>query len=192
MDIRKQIEAYVPYNEQEEVDKKAILQCMETCEDVLTRENLIAHFTASCWIVNKERTKVLMIYHNIMDSWAWTGGHADGEDNLLAVALREAQEETGLTKIRPVSEEFYSIEVLPVFSHIKRGAFVNAHVHLNVSYLLEADEAEPIRVKEDENSAIRWVDLEQAPRLAKEEEDRILYQKLNDKLNGYLSQKKQC
>lgn len=188
MDIRRQIEAYVPYNEQEELDKKAILQIMEKCEDVLTRENLIAHFTASCWIVNKERTKVVMIYHNIMDSWAWTGGHADGDRNLLAVALREAQEETGLTKIQPVSEEFYSIEVLPVFSHFRRGAYVNAHVHLNVSYLLEADESEPIRVKEDENSAIRWVDLEQAPQLAKEEEDKILYQKLNDKLIGKLSE----
>lgn len=182
MDIKHKIETYIPYNEQESVDQKVILQCMETYEDVLTRENLIAHFTASCWIVNKERTKVLMIYHNIMDSWAWTGGHADGESNLLEVALKEAKEETGLTKVKPVSEEFYSIEVLPVFPHYKRGAYVNAHVHLNVSYLLEADEAEPIRVKADENSAIRWVELKKAPELAKEEDDQRLYQKLNDKL----------
>ena len=182
MNLKEQIKAYLPWNEQEATDRKVILQCMEDYDDVLTRENLLAHFTASCWIVNKERTKVLMAYHNIMDSWAWTGGHADGEADLLAVALKEVREETGLKNIQPVSKEFYSIEVLPVQPHYKRGKFVNAHVHLNVSYLIEADETEKIRVKEDENSAVRWMDLAMAPKMAKLIEDQELYQKLNDKL----------
>lgn len=185
MKLREQIENYVPWNEQEELDKKVILQCMDHYEDVLTRENLLAHFTASCWIVNEARTKVLMIYHNIMESWAWTGGHADGEEELLAVALREAKEETGLQYVVPISRDFYSIEVLPVFPHYKRGEFVNAHVHLNVSYLLEAKEDEIIRIKEDENSAVRWIEIDKAPGMAKEKDDQRLYQKLNDKLAVY-------
>lgn len=185
MDLKKQIEEYVPWNEEERTDQKAILQCMEHYDDVLTRKNLLAHFTASCWIVNHARTKVLMIYHNIMDSWAWTGGHADGDTDLLQVALREAKEETGLENVTPVRREFYSIEVLPVFSHYKRGAYVNAHVHLNVSYLLEADDTEPLRVKKDENSAVAWIAIDKAPCMAKEPDDQRLYQKLNDKLKEW-------
>ena len=65
LDLKEQIENYRPYNEQEENDQETIIECINTFKDVLTRENKICHFTASNWIVNKERTKVLMIYHNI-------------------------------------------------------------------------------------------------------------------------------
>lgn len=182
MKIHDMIEQYVPYNEQEAVDQKLILQCMEQSENVFTRDNALAHFTASSWIVNRGRTKVLMVYHNIMDSWAWTGGHADGQEDLLLVALREAKEETGLVHIQPVSEAIYSMEVLPVSPHVKRDQFVNAHVHLNVSYLMEADDHDYICVKADENSAVKWVPIQDAPGLAKDPYDQKLYQKLNEKL----------
>lgn len=90
--LRAQIEAFQPYNEQEAADRRQILCDMDVFPDLLTRENATAHFTASCWIVNPERTKVLMAYHNLYRSWAWLGGHADGEEDLLAVALRESPE----------------------------------------------------------------------------------------------------
>lgn len=93
MGLKEQIERFVPFNEQEQEDKAMMIEYMNTFKDVLTRENKMCHFTASSWIVNKERTKVLMIYHNIYQSWAWTGGHADGDDDLLHVALKEAKEE---------------------------------------------------------------------------------------------------
>ena len=88
MGLKEQIEKYSPYNEQEINDKEMMLKYIDTFEDVLTRDNKMCHFTASNWIVNKERTKVLMIYHNIYKSWAWTGGHADGDEDLLHVALK--------------------------------------------------------------------------------------------------------
>ena len=96
--LRKEIEKYKPCNEQEENDKKVMLKCIDSCNDVLTRENEVFHFTASNWIVNKQRTKILMIYHNIYNSWAWTGGHADGNENLVEVALKEAEEENQADK----------------------------------------------------------------------------------------------
>ena len=93
MNLQQQIEQYIPYNEQEEKDKEVMLQLLKEGRDVFTRENGVAHFTASSWLLNKTHDKVLLIYHNIYHSWAWTGGHADGERDLLSVAKREAMEE---------------------------------------------------------------------------------------------------
>ena len=97
MSLYELIKNYRPVNEQEACDKEQMLLFMEKYQDYLSRDNQIAHFTASIWTVNKERTKTLMVYHNLYDSWAWIGGHADGEEDLCAVAMRELQEETGLT-----------------------------------------------------------------------------------------------
>lgn len=161
MSLLEQLQAYEPYNEQEAHDKEVMLRMLadESQPDVFTRENKVAHFTASSWLVNKEHTKVLMIYHNLYNSWAWTGGHADGDRDLLAVAIKEAQEETGVQNIVPVKESIYSIETLTVDGHMKKGKYVPSHLHLNVTYLLEADEDEILRVKPDENSGVAWFDL---------------------------------
>ena len=133
MKIVEEIKKYRPCNEQEQRDKAVILAFLENNEDAFLRSNLLAHMTASSWIVNPERTKTLMVYHNIYDSWSWTGGHADGETDLLAVALREAREETGIAHVRPVSPEIFSLEVLTVDGHEKRGAYVPSHLHMNVT-----------------------------------------------------------
>ena len=109
MNLKEQIENYKPYNEQEKNDKEMMIEYINTFEDVLTRENRMCHFTASNWIVNKEKTKVLMIYHNIYKSWAWTGGHADGDSDLLHVALKEAEEETGIKNFKVLSDGIYGI-----------------------------------------------------------------------------------
>ena len=102
MDIREAIENYCPCCEQEARDKAVILSFIDSNSDAFERSNLIAHMTASAWVVNPARDKVLMVYHNIYDSWSWTGGHADGERDLLSVAVREVREETGLTMHTPV------------------------------------------------------------------------------------------
>ena len=185
MSLLKQLKAYVPYNEQETNDKEVMIKLLEKESDIFTRENEVAHFTASSWLVNKEHTKVLMIYHNIYHSWSWTGGHADGETDLLAVAMREAMEETGVKTITPVSKDLFSIEILTVDGHIKRGKYVPSHLHLNVTYLLEADEAEVLHIKQDENSGVAWFTLEEA--LEKCSEPWMIewiYKKLNEKLRN--------
>ena len=180
--LKEQIEHFEPFNEQERADKEMMLEYINTFTDVLTRENKMCHFTASNWIVNKERTKVLMIYHNIYQSWAWTGGHADGDGNLLHVALKEAQEETGLNHLKVLKQEIYSLEILTVDSHIKRGNFVPSHLHLDCCYLLEADENEQLKVKEDENSGVKWIDINKVIEITNEPKMIPIYQKLNNKL----------
>ncbi len=69
--------------------------------------------------------------------------------------------------------------------HVKRGQWVSAHLHLNVTYLLEADDAQPIRSKPDENSAVAWMPLDQAADNREEPFMAVVYQKLNRKLAGF-------
>ena len=139
-----QIKRYVPYNEQEEADKALILNWIEKNDDAFLRDNVVAHMTASAWVVDKDRSKVLMVYHNIYHSWSWLGGHADGETDLLAVAIREVKEEAGISDVRPMSEEIFALESLTVDGHVKKGRYVSSHLHLNVTYLLEADSEEQV------------------------------------------------
>ena len=182
MNLKEQIENYVPYNEQEKNDKEMMIEYMNTFSDVFTRENKMCHFTASNWIVNKEKSKVLMIYHNIYKSWAWTGGHADGDSNLLHVALKEAQEETGLKNLKVISNGIFGIQILTVDSHIKREKFIPSHLHLDCCFLLQADENETLKVKEDENSAVEWIDIDKAIEITNELKMKPIYSKLNKKL----------
>ena len=161
MDIREQIKAYEPWNEQERNDKEELLRAL-SLENVFLRENRMAHMTASAWVVNASRDKILMVYHNIYNSWSWLGGHADGEQDLLSVAVREVQEESGIQKVKPLSEDIFSLEILTVDGHEKRGNYVPSHLHLNVTYLLEAAEDENVQIKADENSGVAWFSVEEA------------------------------
>ena len=180
MTIFEQLRGFVPFNEQEASDRRLILQYADTFSDLFTRENEMAHLTASCWIVNPDRTKVLMAYHNIYDSWAWLGGHADGMEDLLAVALKEAIEESGV-RAAPASQDIFSVEILGVPGHVKRGKYVSSHLHLNATYLLEADEHQTLHEKPDENSGVRWFALSDVLPNTRELEMRVVYQKLMDK-----------
>ena len=184
--LLEELEQYRPWNEQEERDRTELLRRLRSGEDLYTRDNSAGHLTASAWVVSPDRRRVLMAYHNIYDSWSWLGGHADGDHDLLAVALREVREESGLTAVRPVSRSIYSVEILTVDGHEKRGAYVSSHLHLNVTYLLEADPAEPVRCKPDENSRVGWFGLEEAVAATTEPwfRERI-YKKLNEKLAGF-------
>lgn len=172
----------MPWNEQEAADQKELLRQLLQ-KDIFLRENRAAHMTASAWVVNRTRDKVLMVYHNIYHSWSWLGGHADGEQDLLAVAIREVQEESGIRNVKALSENIFSLEILTVDGHEKKGAYVPSHLHLNVTYLLEADAQETLSMKPDENSGVAWFALEEAIEASTEPwfQERI-YTKLNRKL----------
>lgn len=180
MCLLEQLERYEPYNEQEARDRALLLRALREEADVFTRENDRMHMTASAWVTNEAHDGVLMAYHNIYDSWAWLGGHADGEEDLLAAALREANEESGIRAV-PVSRDIFSLEILHVAPHVKRGKFVCAHLHLNATYLLEADDQAPIRCKPDENSAVRWLDVSEVLAAVSEPAMLPVYRKLMEK-----------
>lgn len=159
---------YRPWTEEERWEQQQIIDFVKKNPDCLLRSNQIAHMTASGWVVNKDRSKVVMAYHKIYDAWAWLGGHADGERDLLRVAQREACEEAGLKRVLPVSEDIFSMETLVVEGHQKNGSWVPSHLHLNLTYLLEADESEALHNKEDENSGVRWVPVSEVEKICRE------------------------
>ena len=182
-DLINQLQSYQSFNEQEEADRQVMLELLQTSDDIFYRTNLLAHFTASAWVVNKSHTHVLMAFHNIYQTYAWLGGHADGEEDLLSVALREVQEESGIHTVKPITEGIYSLETIEVNGHEKNGKYVPSHLHLNVTYLLEADDTESLHVKQDENSAVNWFPIDQVLDVIDEPwmVERI-YKKLNQKL----------
>lgn len=182
-DLVEQIRIYTPWNEQEERDKEIILRFLETNDDAFLRSNAVAHMTASAWVVNRPRTRVLLAYHKIYDSWTWTGGHADGEEDLLSVALREVQEETGVKNVSPVTRNIYSIETLTVDGHEKHGKYVPSHLHMNVTFLLEADESDALTVRTDENTGVGWFAKNEVFTVSSEPWfNKRIFTKLNEKL----------
>ena len=161
MELWEELQRFTPFNEEEAADLRLILDCLRREPEIFDRTNELAHMTASAWIVNRERTKVLMAYHNLYQSWAWLGGHADGARDLMAVAKREALEESGLKDVKLLTSEIISLEILTVDGHEKHGAYVPSHLHLNVTYLFEADPNAPLRVKPDENSGVAWIRMDE-------------------------------
>ena len=181
--LKASLQKFTPYNEQEEVERRIMLNYINDFDDVLTRQNEYGHFTSSAFVLNKERTKILMIYHKIYNSWAWVGGHSDGDSDLLYVAMKEAKEETEIKNVVPISKDIYSLELINVNGHEKRGKYVGSHVHFNITYLLEADESEEIHIKEDENSGVKWVPIDEVLNITSEiwVRDRV-YAKIIEKM----------
>lgn len=184
----KMIEDYSPRNDQEKADQLLMLAFLKEHEDAFLRSNLTAHFTASAWITSNKRDQVLLIHHNIYNTWTWCGGHADGQTDLLAVALTEAKEETGLKELKVLDNSPLSLEVLTVNGHYKAGHWVPGHLHLNLTFLLEADPRAELAIKADENSGVAWFAPEAAIELNRTAEpwfaERI-YPKLNERLKEY-------
>lgn len=185
------IKRYIPYNEQEKIDKEVIIDLINKNNNILNRSSKDYHLTASSWIVNETFDKILLVYHNLYDSWSWTGGHADGDSNLLNVAIKEAKEETGITNIYPLSKNIYSLEILAVDGHIKKNEYVNSHLHLNITYLLCASSNDELKIKPDENSSVSWFNIDEVVDKSSEKWFREhIYSKLNEKLKEYIKGKK--
>ena len=179
---RELIRAYRPKDEMDHQVKENMLSLLKQHGDtLLTRENPIAHMTASSVIINEERTKMLMIHHKIYDTWTWQGGHTDGEEDLLQVALKEAEEETGLKSFKVLENEegfIRKLDILTVKAHYKRGKPITAHLHLNAAFLLEAKEEDTLLQNKDETNGIRWVPVSEIDALAKEPEITPIYHDL--------------
>lgn len=176
------VQNYIPYNEQEEKDKALILQQL-SAENILTRKNHLAHLTVSAWIVSPDYQKVLMAYHNIYQSYAWLGGHLDGNADIVSVIKKEIQEESGLSEFQLIENQLFSLEVLTVDGHVKNGEYVSSHLHLNLTFLCIANPDLPIHIRPSENSQITWLEVDKIAQSVSEVWFmKHIYQKLIDKV----------
>ncbi|MBF0312370.1 MAG: NUDIX hydrolase [Oligoflexia bacterium] len=179
MNFIDQIENFRPQNEQQQKEKKVILSYIQQfAHNILLRDNEFAHMTSSGFIMNKRLDKILMIHHNIYNTWAWTGGHADGDSDFLSIALREAQEETGVKNIYPLFNDIASLDILPVWGHFKGAEYICTHLHLNSSYILIASEDEKLEVNEKETTGVRWISAMEMDQFSNEPKMVVIYQRL--------------
>jgi len=176
------IRDFRPQNERDQVTKDNMMAFIRTSGDnVLTRDNAIAHMTASSVIVNEARDKMLMIHHKIYDTWTWQGGHTDGEGDLLKVALKEAEEETGIRDFKVLEDDdglIIGLDILTVREHIKNGRFVSAHLHLNASFLFEANEEDVLSLNQEETNGVRWIPVSDIDEMADEPEITPIYHRM--------------
>ena len=129
--------------------------------DCFLRSLFPAHVTASSWVVNPARDRVLLMHHRKLDRWFQPGGHTDGDHDVLAVAIKETEEETGLARehIRLVSDRLFDVDIHTIPSN----AHDPQHQHIDLRFLLEVDDRLPVPGN-DESHDIRWVSVHQAAR----------------------------
>lgn len=153
-----------PLDSHEEAMTREIIRFVEEHEDAFLRSCLTGHLTGSAWILSPDRTRTLLTHHRKLDKWLQLGGHADGQTDLREVALREAREESGLTRVRLLDDAVFDVDrhLIPE----RKG--VPEHWHLDLRFLVEADPAESLVVS-DESHDLAWVSLEEVGRLNPEE-----------------------
>ncbi len=145
---------------------KATQQFVQEHPNCFDRSLLIGHVTGSACIVSPDRQQTVLIHHGKLDRWFQPGGHADGDPDVAAVALKEAQEETGLTRLRLVAESGKPAPVFDVDVHpIPARGDVPAHLHYDIRFLIEADSTEPF-VHTDEVQNVNWFLLADAKSMA--------------------------
>ena len=140
------------------------IRFVEAHPDCFLRSQLSGHLTGSAWIGDAKRTRTLLTHHHQLDKWLQLGGHADGDPDLRAVALREAREESGLTRLRLEADEPFDVDrhLIPE----RKG--VPAHYHYDLRFMIEADPAEPLQIS-SESKDLAWVEVARVPELNREE-----------------------
>ncbi len=140
------------------------IRFVEQHADCLLRSCVPGHLTGSAWIVNADRTRTLLTHHRKLDKWLQLGGHADGDGDLTAVALREAREESGLARLRLLSPAIFDLD-----RHwIPPRKTDPGHYHYDLRFLIEADEAEPLTIS-NESKDLAWVEVARVTALNPEE-----------------------
>lgn len=131
-----------------------MIRFVETHPDCAERSLQIGHLTGSAWIVDCERRRVLLTHHRKLNKWLQLGGHADGDLDPLSVAMREAREESGLTRLRVVDEKIFDVD-----RHLIPARKSDPdHWHYDIRFMIEADPAEPFVVS-DESHDLAWIEI---------------------------------
>ena len=176
------LENYQPSFSEEIKFKTEIIDFVEKNDDFALRTNRIGQITGSAWVVNKNRTKVLLIHHKKLDKWLQIGGHIEELDQTIAqTVLREVKEESGLQNITLLSPLVYDIDI----HTIPQKKEIAEHLHFDIRLLAEADENEPLLPQNNEVLDIKWCSLEEARQLIKATSYRQSMQRMIEKMVEY-------
>ena len=142
------------FNESEAKMIAETIEFVNQNPDCFKRELAVGHVTGSAWILDKSRTFTLLTHHAKLDKWFQTGGHCDGDNDVLNVAMKEAIEETGVADIKALSNEIFDVDIHEIPA--RKG--LEAHLHYDIRFLFEIDKAIPLIIS-DESNDLAWVEL---------------------------------
>lgn len=149
--LRGQLLAYRARRPEEAAVADAFLDLLDDAADPFVRARLAGHFTGSSWLVSRDGRRTLLTHHRKLQRWLQLGGHADGERDLARVALREAQEESGLPGLALADAAIFDLD-----RHwIPGRGDVPGHWHYDVRYVVRAGAEEAFAVSE-ESLALAW------------------------------------
>ena len=146
------LSSYTPITEEELVYKDKIIEFVKEHRDCFERTNNEGHITASAWLLNNDAEKALLMHHAKLDDWFQLGGHCDGDPNVLEVAIKEAQEESGIASIEPVSNKIFDIDIHVIPS----GTLDKEHYHYDIRFLLKV-QGEELTKHNKESKELRWI-----------------------------------
>ncbi|MBV9672761.1 MAG: NUDIX hydrolase [Verrucomicrobia bacterium] len=138
-----------------------MIELLDTCPDCFCRATFPAHFTGSAFIARANGAQCLLHYHQKLDHWLQFGGHCDGEENVIAVAQREAFEESGISHLVIQSPDPFDLDI----QHIPAYGKEPEHLHYDVRYLFIAPAASEARLS-PENREMRWFTLREMSSLS--------------------------
>lgn len=153
--LLKKLNLYQTEWEEEKEMHGKMVEFLQREPNAYHRSCLEGHMTASAWILNETNDSVLLLHHAKLNKWLQPGGHADGDENLAGVALKEAEEETGLKSVRLSSDDIYDIDIHKIPARKQDPE----HFHFDVRFLLKADINEPL-IQNEESNALKWIPLE--------------------------------
>ena len=142
---------YAPVAPEEIQAKDAIISFVEANADCFERSLETGHITASAWLLSQDLTRVLLMHHAKLDIWVQLGGHCDGNPDVLAVAVKEAQEESGINAIAPIMEDIFDLDIhlIPAHKNVKE------HFHYDIRFLLGVTSDEGI-IQNSESKGLQW------------------------------------
>ena len=132
----KALQKYAESHPEQKITADRMLDFVRSTPHCFERSHAAGHMTGSAWLLNPAGDKALLTLHHNLQRWMQTGGHADGDPDTLRVALKEAEEESGITGIVPISGEIFDIDIHLIPARPAKGE--PAHFHYDVRYLLRA------------------------------------------------------
>lgn len=164
--------AHEPYDDHEATMLRQTIAFVREHERCFERDLSVGHITGSAWLLDRSHGRVLLTFHRKLNMWLQLGGHAEGDPDVLAVAVREAHEESGLTDITPIHAGIFDVDIHPIPAHAKEPP----HLHYDVRFLLEARGSDRFVVS-DESHDLAWVSPEELLRFDVDDSVRRMHRK---------------